>query len=95
MTCWAPLTILALAAGAFAHDSTLNGSLGVECSHCHMGEDWKRTDKPEFSFSLRMLQMTQGLSAGILKDLGGITCWTCHRGNVKPLRMPRASWEDR
>jgi hypothetical protein len=41
-----------------------------------------------------MIKMTEGLSAGTLRSLGGITCWTCHRGNVKPARMPRASWED-
>ncbi len=22
-------------------------------------------------------------------------CWSCHRGNSKPARMPRAGWEDR
>ena len=45
------------------------------------------------TFTERMKKMTEGLSGGILRDLGGITCWTCHRGNVKPARMPRASWE--
>jgi hypothetical protein len=69
-------------------------ALGVECAHCHTGEDWKRGDKPEFGFAGRMIKMTEGLSAGTLRNLGGITCWTCHRGNMKPARMPRASWED-
>ena len=69
--------------------------LGVSCSHCHVGEDWKRDEKPQFAFAGRMIKMTQGLSAGTLRDLGGVTCWTCHRGKVKPGRMPRASWEDR
>src|SRR5450432_3964154 len=41
-----------------------------------------------------MMKMTEGLSAGTLRNLGGISCWTCHRGKVKPARMPRTSWED-
>lgn len=45
------------------------------------------------TFTERMQKMTEGLSGGTLRDLGGITCWTCHRGNVKPARMPQASWE--
>jgi hypothetical protein len=74
---------------------TIDRALGVECSHCHVGDDWKRGDKPEFAFASRMMKMAQGLSSGTLRDLGGVTCWTCHRGQVKPARMPRASWEDR
>jgi hypothetical protein len=46
------------------------------------------------TFTERMQKMTEGLSSGTLRDFGGITCWTCHRGSVKPARMPRASWED-
>jgi hypothetical protein len=74
---------------------TIDRDLGVNCSHCHVGEDWKRDDKPQFAFAGRMIKMTQGLSAGTLRDLGGVTCWTCHRGKVKPDRMPRAAWEPR
>ncbi|SPF42268.1 hypothetical protein SBA4_2900013 [Candidatus Sulfopaludibacter sp. SbA4] len=74
---------------------TIGRDLGVECSHCHVADDWKRDEKPQFDFAARMIRMTQGLSAGTLRDLGGVTCWSCHRGNVKPARMPRASWEDR
>jgi hypothetical protein len=41
-----------------------------------------------------MSRMVSGLNAGILKDLGGITCWTCHRGRAIPARVPRADWEN-
>lgn len=73
----------------------IDRDLGVECLYCHVVDEWKRDDKPQFAFAGRMIRMTQGLSAGTLRDLGGVTCWTCHRGKVKPNRMPRASWEDR
>jgi hypothetical protein len=73
----------------------IDRALGVGCAHCHTSEDWKRGDKPEFSMAGRMIKMTDGLSAGTLRNLGGVTCWTCHRGSVKPVRMLHASWEDR
>jgi hypothetical protein len=72
----------------------IDHALGVECSHCHTVDDWKRDNKPEFAFSERMMKMVQGLNAGTLRDLGGVSCWTCHRGKVKPARLPRTSWED-
>jgi hypothetical protein len=78
-----------------ARMQAIDRALGVECAHCHAGDDWKRADKPEFAFAERMIKMTDGLSAGTLLDLGGVTCWTCHRGKVKPAGMTRASWEDR
>jgi len=73
----------------------IDRELGVECSHCHTVDDWKRADKPEFTFAGHMMKMVQGLNAGTLRDLGGVSSWTCHRGQVKPARMPRASWQDR
>jgi hypothetical protein len=76
-----------------ARMQAIDRALGVECSYCHTGDDWKRGDKPEFAFARRMIKMTDGLSGGTLSNLGGIRCWTCHRGNVKPARMPRAGWE--
>jgi hypothetical protein len=70
-------------------------ALGVECSHCHTVDDWKRDDKPEFAFARRMMKMVEGVNAGTLHELGGVSCWTCHLGKIKPARMPRASWQDR
>jgi Photosynthetic reaction centre cytochrome C subunit len=73
----------------------INRALGVECSHCHTVDDWKKGDKPEFAFAGRMMKMVEGLNAGTLRGVGSVSCWTCHRGNVKPARMPRASWQER
>jgi len=73
----------------------LSRALGVECAQCHAADDWKRDDKQQFAFTTRMMKMTEGLSAGTLRDMGGLTCWTCHRGKLKPERMPRAGWQDR
>jgi len=34
--------------------------------------------------------MVEGIGGGLLKDRGGLTCWTCHRGQQKPSRFPSA-----
>lgn len=77
------------------HGKTLafNRALGVECIHCHNPPSSMAAAKPTYAFAQRMMRMVEGLNAGKLKDLGGITCWTCHRGNLKPARLPRANWE--
>lgn len=49
--------------------------------------------KPTYVFAQRMMRMVEGLNAGTLKNLGPISCWTCHRGRSKPARLPRANWE--
>lgn len=68
-------------------------ALGVECTHCHAGDNWTDTSKPAFDFARRMMRMVAGLNAGPMKDLGGVTCWTCHRGKPTPARLARAIWE--
>lgn len=76
-----------------AKTRAFNRALGVECVHCHNPSPSVAVPKPTYVFAQRMMRMVEGLNAGKLKDLGGITCWTCHRGNPKPARLPREKWE--
>ena len=46
-----------------------------------------------YGFTKRMVRMVEALNAGPLAELGGVTCWTCHRGRTIPARLPRGSWE--
>lgn len=68
-------------------------ALGVDCSHCHVDQAWTDSSKPAFEFAQRMNRMVGALTAGPLKELGGVTCWTCHRGRTAPPRLPRQAWE--
>src|SRR5262249_35457399 len=65
-----------------------NRALGVDCAFCHDPADWKKTDKPAFQTAVGMHNMVTALSGGLLKDRGGLTCWTCHKGQSKPSRFP-------
>ncbi len=68
-------------------------ALGVECVHCHVAGQWADASKPTFDFARRMSRMLDALNAGPVKDLGGISCRTCHRGRAVPARVPPEAWE--
>lgn len=68
-------------------------ALGVECVHCHVQDNWTDAFKPTFEFAQRMNRMLAALNAGPLKEVGEISCWTCHRGRSIPARLPREAWE--
>ena len=70
-----------------------NLALGVGCQHCHTGSNFADRSKPVLDFARRMERMVGGLNDGPLKALGGVTCWSCHRGRTAPPRLPRANWE--
>lgn len=68
-------------------------SLGVQCTHCHVEGTWTDTSKPAFEFARRMSRMLQGINDGPLNGVEAITCWTCHRGQTRPARLPMAAWQ--
>jgi hypothetical protein len=68
-------------------------SLGVQCAYCHVDGAWTDTSKPAFDFARRMSHMVSGLNAGPSKTGEPITCWTCHRGQARPARLPIAAWQ--
>jgi hypothetical protein len=68
-------------------------ALGVECTHCHVADQWADGSKPTFEFAGRMSRIVTALNDGPLREYGGVTCWTCHRGRSIPARLPRQAWE--
>jgi hypothetical protein len=78
---------------------TYTAALGVECSHCHVGTmaDRAKDDKPEKLKARKMIQMVAAINNEHLKGMGDpaaapgapkVTCFTCHRGALKPLTAP-------
>lgn len=73
-------------------------ALGVECSHCHVGGQQERAkdDNPKKAIARKMIQMTMVINNDMLKGVGEpaaagvskVTCFTCHRGAIKPLTAP-------
>jgi hypothetical protein len=71
-------------------------SLGVRCTHCHVGEEGKPTTfdfasdaKKDKLIARDMMRLVGRLNAKDLPAINGlkdakVTCYTCHRGAKKP-----------
>jgi hypothetical protein len=80
------------------HMRTFTAALGVECTHCHVGTmaDRAKDDNPKKAIARKMIQMVNAINGELLKDVGEpapnnaakVTCFTCHRGALKPLTAP-------
>ena len=81
------------AAPDHAISRSYNRSLGVDCEHCHSVNDFSDASKPTLDFARRMEKMVLALNEGPLQPMGGISCWSCHRGSAVPARIPRSDWE--
>lgn len=58
-------------------------SLGVRCTHCHSGS-FDKDDKPAKQTARRMIKMVLDLNRATFAGQEGVSCYTCHRGDVKP-----------
>ena len=58
-------------------------ALGVECTYCHVKDQFEKDDKPTKQTARKMIQVTRNAN----KEIGGaarVTCFTCHRGQTRP-----------
>jgi hypothetical protein len=71
-------------------------SLGVDCTHCHVVDQWEKEDKPTKQIAREMWAMMGTINGQLLKGIKNlksesptINCTTCHRGETKPgLNIP-------
>jgi len=77
-------------------------NLGIRCEHCHVGEgndlskfDFASDAKAAKATARQMMKMVTALNAQVAgigepapAGAQKITCFTCHRGAVKPLTAP-------
>jgi len=69
-----------------------NDALGVQCTHCHVQDQWKDASKPAFGTAQNMWRMVQALNGAQLNNTKGVRCATCHAGQIKPSRLDPAAW---
>ena len=73
---------------------TFTVALGVQCTHCHVGTPQERfkDDLPTKATARKMLKMVMAINEdpmGVKKgEPNKVTCYTCHRGALKPLTAP-------
>jgi len=58
-------------------------ALGVDCTYCHVKDQWEKDDKPAKQVARKMIGMTRDANAK-LGSAGRVTCFTCHRGQPRP-----------
>jgi hypothetical protein len=71
-------------------------SLGVNCAHCHVVDQWEKDDKPTKQITREMIKMAGAINNDYLKNIKNlksenpiINCTTCHRGQIRPaLNLP-------
>lgn len=63
-------------------------SLGVQCTHCHVQGDFSKDDQPAKQTARQMLMMVGGISKEFFNGQATINCYTCHKGQVKPVAFP-------
>ena len=58
-------------------------SLGVDCTYCHIKDQFEKDDKPTKQTARKMIQLVRDTN-GKLGTTGRVTCFTCHRGQTRP-----------
>lgn len=68
---------------------TFTSSLGVNCGLCHVAGDFASDAKPAKLTARKMWGMVAGINRDSFGGSAAVTCWTCHRGSVKPEGHPK------
>src|SRR5689334_14072841 len=66
----------------------VSGSLGVECDFCHVRDAFEKDDKEPKRTARQMMQMELAINGRNFDSKRAVTCYTCHRGQTKPVSIP-------
>jgi photosynthetic reaction center cytochrome c subunit len=71
----------------------ISAALGLNCLDCHTSDSdtaWERfaVDTAMKRTSRRMIQMVAGINKDNFGGGKSVTCWTCHRGDLRPATLP-------
>jgi len=66
-------------------------ALNVDCSHCHLADQYDDDDKLAKQRTREMVRMVRSITHQFFDDQPKVGCWTCHRGAVKPEITPTST----
>src|SRR5215472_462861 len=66
----------------------ISGSLGVECGFCHVRGAFEKDDKEPKRTARLMMRMELAINGRNFDSRRAVTCYTCHRGQTKPVSIP-------
>ena len=82
-------TLKGLPAGRWTMLMTMfSRSLGVDCTYCHVANEFEKDDKPAKLMARKMLGLTGAIAREIYKGPTSINCYTCHKGKTQPDSFP-------
>jgi photosynthetic reaction center cytochrome c subunit len=59
-------------------------ALDVDCSHCHVADQYDDDDKAGKQRTREMVRMVRSINHQFFDDQVEVGCWTCHHGALKP-----------
>jgi hypothetical protein len=68
-------------------------SLGVECNYCHVQDHFDKDDKRPKQIARGMMRMMFAIDKESFGGNREITCYSCHRGSLKPEGVPSVESE--
>jgi Photosynthetic reaction centre cytochrome C subunit len=66
-------------------------ALNVDCSHCHLADQYDDDDKPAKQRTREMVRMVRSINQQFFDNQAKVGCWTCHRGAVNPETTPTST----
>lgn len=69
-------------------------SLGVECEFCHVQNAFEKDEKKTKETARKMMEMMFAINKDNFEGHRDVTCYSCHRGNAKPVAIPAVMTED-
>jgi photosynthetic reaction center cytochrome c subunit len=66
----------------------ISASLGVECSYCHVQDHFEKDDKKAKQTARDMMRMMFAIDKESFSGNREVTCYSCHRGSLKPVATP-------
>jgi photosynthetic reaction center cytochrome c subunit len=66
----------------------ITASLGKECEFCHVQGAFEKDDKQPKRTARTMIEMMFAINKDNFHGHREVTCFTCHRGNAKPVAVP-------
>ena len=72
----------------------ITASLGVECDFCHVENAFEKDDKKTKQTARKMMEMMFAINKDNFGGHREVTCYSCHRGNAKPMAIPVVMTEE-
>lgn len=68
----------------------MRAALGTHCDYCHVVQkewDWASDEKPAKKRAMEMIRMVADMNRTQFGGRAVISCYTCHRGEVRPVNL--------